>query len=208
MEMCKDTEKPTDTATLACLFSTFLDTTETETRGAKDGSWIWRLKQSIAARCTNFERMEEMCKDTDKPTDTATLPCLFSTFLGTTAAETRDAKDGSWIWRLKQSIAARCTNFERMEEMCKVTDKPTYTATLPCLFSTFLDTTETETRDAKDGSWIWRLKQSIAARCANFDKMEMCKVTKKPTDTATFDCLFSTSLDTTETKTRGAKDGS
>ena len=34
--------------TLACLFSTSLGTTSTETRGAKDGSWIWRLQQPIA----------------------------------------------------------------------------------------------------------------------------------------------------------------
>ena len=50
MEICKVTKKPTDSATFACLFSTFLDTTSTETRGAKNGSWIWRLQQPIAAK--------------------------------------------------------------------------------------------------------------------------------------------------------------
>jgi len=44
MEMYKDTDMPIDIATFACLFSASLDTTETETRGSKDGSWIWRLQ--------------------------------------------------------------------------------------------------------------------------------------------------------------------
>jgi len=82
---------------------------------------------------TNFDRME-MCKVTKEPLDIASFACLFPTSLDTTATETRDAKDGSWIWRLQQPIAAKCTNFERMEEMCKVTDKSTDTVTLACLF--------------------------------------------------------------------------
>jgi len=55
---------------------------------------------------TNFDRME-MCKVTKKPTDTATFACLFSTLLGTTAMESKGVKDGSWIWRLQQPIAAK-----------------------------------------------------------------------------------------------------
>jgi hypothetical protein len=83
-------------------FSSLLGISAIETRDFKDGSWIWRLQQLIAAKCTNFESMEEMCKVTDKPTDTMTLSLvLFSISLGTTATETRGAKDGCWIWRLQ-----------------------------------------------------------------------------------------------------------
>ena len=147
LKTCKVTKKPTDTATFGCLFSTSLGTTATETRGAKDGSWIWRLQQPIAAKLTNFESMEEMCKVTDKPTDIATFACLFPTSLDTTASETGDCN----------SQSQKCTNLDKME-MYKDTDKPTDIATFACLFPTSLDTTETETRGSKDGSWIWRLQ--------------------------------------------------
>ena len=49
MEICKVSKKPTDSATFACLSSTSLATISMETRGAKDGSWIWRLQQPVAA---------------------------------------------------------------------------------------------------------------------------------------------------------------
>ena len=73
---------------------------------------------------------------------------------------------------------------------------------------TSLDTTASETRDAKDGSWIWRPQQPIAAKSVSLDRMDACKVTDKPIGTATSACLFSTSVDTTASETRNHKDGS
>ncbi|KAK3817722.1 MAG: hypothetical protein J3Q66DRAFT_340894 [Benniella sp.] len=49
----------------------------------------------------------------------------------------------------------------------------------------------------QDGSWIWRLQLSIPANWIKMDSMEVCKITYKPIDIATFAFIFSTSLDTT-----------
>ncbi len=68
----------------------------------------------ISAVCITLERMKT-CKITNKPIDATIFTCLFSTSLDTTALETGDNKDGSWIWKLQQSIAARWIKMDRMD---------------------------------------------------------------------------------------------
>ena len=106
IEVCKVTDKTIETSTCTCLFSTSQDIAASETGQAKDGSWIWGLQPSTTASWINLDRME-VCKVTDNPIDTATSACLFSTSLDSTASETRDAKDGSWIRKVQRSIAAK-----------------------------------------------------------------------------------------------------
>ncbi|KAK3804487.1 MAG: hypothetical protein J3Q66DRAFT_408234 [Benniella sp.] len=133
--------------------------TSSEIRQDTDGSWIWGLRQSIAAKFFILDRME-VCMVTDQPIYTATFTCIFPTSLYNSASGTRHDTDGSWIWGLPQSIATKCTNLDR-KKVCKVTDQPIYTATFTCIFPISLYNSASGTRHDTDGSWIWELQQLV-----------------------------------------------
>jgi len=100
-DACKVTEQPIHSSAFACLFYSSLVTTASETGDAKDVSWDWGKQQYCQSQ--SMEQIEQDgCKVTEQPIDGSAFACLFSSSLGTTALETRDDKDVSWVWGMQQ----------------------------------------------------------------------------------------------------------
>ncbi|KAK3818504.1 MAG: hypothetical protein J3Q66DRAFT_400017 [Benniella sp.] len=92
----------------------------------------------ISVKWIKLDRMDAY-KTTRKLINGAAFAYLFSSSLETTASETKDDQDGSWVWGLQQHRQFQ-SNGHIEQDACKAFKKHIDSAAFACIFSFSLDT--------------------------------------------------------------------